>query len=442
MGLVDYSDSDSDSEDAISPGPQDKRPASTPTTSKSTSATGKPFQKFVSRSNPGKIVVSLPSTASDPNSIAQQSGDEPPTKRARTGGGGRFSNFSSFLPPPKTVDKPALSASTQGWGKPLARPGIHLKTGAEPAFDRTMQAGNGVLADGMPGDAASDTMSLSEVKAAGHSGPSLKLPPPKNGHPPSPSVPSDMKAAENVKLVGKPLMFKPLSVARKPAKKTTTKSVVGTAKTTGATETGLATGDSKGGQEVPVKKKISLFSLNGDNTATDTPPMSTSTGPYEPLFGTPIETESDLGSTYDETYGTYDSHTGLAENPTLAFPPKQALQQPFQQQQSLSDIADDLNLSASERRELLGRKATGPAAGAPAAGKVINFDMEKEYAHNEAVRASGQIAVHNPVRNIMPGKHNLRQLVTAVQGNRSALEESFATAKSNRKDAAGRYGWR
>jgi hypothetical protein len=72
---------------------------------------------------------------------------------------------------------------------------------------------------------------------------------------------------------------------------------------------------------------------------------------------------------------------------------------------------------------------------------VINFNMEREYAHNEALRASGAQQAHNPVRSIAPGKHSLRQVVNMAQSNQGALEESFARAKGSQREAAGRYGW-
>jgi hypothetical protein len=95
-----------------------------------------------------------------------------------------------------------------------------------------------------------------------------------------------------------------------------------------------------------------------------------------------------------------------------------------------------MKLSKAARRELFGRD------GGTANSKIVNFDMEQEYSHNESLRQAGETATHNPVRSIAPGKHSLRQLVNAVQNNASALEESFATSKSKRGEAAGRYGWR
>ncbi|KAJ8130323.1 hypothetical protein O1611_g3305 [Lasiodiplodia mahajangana] len=99
-----------------------------------------------------------------------------------------------------------------------------------------------------------------------------------------------------------------------------------------------------------------------------------------------------------------------------------------------------MNLSAEARRELFGRR--GAPSTNMAAAKVINFDTEKEYAHNEELRASGEQQIHNPLRGIAPGKHNLRQLVNQVQNQREALEESFAKGRAKQSEAGSRYGWR
>jgi ubiquinone biosynthesis protein UbiJ len=105
--------------------------------------------------------------------------------------------------------------------------------------------------------------------------------------------------------------------------------------------------------------------------------------------------------------------------------------------ESLDNVADDLNLSAAARRELFGR---GGGDG-QMAKKVINFNMDREYQHNEELRAAGEQQTHNPVRAIHSGKHSLQQLVRNVASQRDALEESFAKGKSNRREASSRYGW-
>lgn len=405
MGLVDYSDSDSEAETL------QQKP--TPTTA--AAASKKPFQKLLDRSSgAGKIVVNLPtaSAAADIGTDVEQ----PPAKRAKIAGGSRFSGLGSFLPPPKKTVSVAPAASGGKSGTAPA-PGVHLRTAAEPAFVR----GGG---DENSEDAGAD----------------LNLPPPSSRGVAGPSIPEGQKPEEEVKLVGKPLMFKPLSVARKkiPAKnkKTGAASAAATRPPSAAAPQNGPTTTTSPAAPVPApppKKKISLFSMGDDEP---TPTMATATaqtGTYEPMFTSgPGQTPLEEGEESDVTsaYPTYQ-------------PQQEAISQ-NQQQQTFSSLAD--GLSPAARRELFGRaNANGAAASGliPPNAKVINFDMEREYAHNEALRASGAGAqqAFNPVRSIAPGKHSLRQVVTMAQSNQSALEESFARAKGNQRDAAGRYGW-
>jgi len=372
MGLVDYSDSESEAE--ASPPPKVATVAAVPSSKK-------PFHKLVDSANPGKIQVSLPSAAT-----AAAASDEPPAKRARTGpGGGRFSNFGSFLPPPKaqTVAKPSA--------KPAARPGVHLKTSAEAAFSR---------GGGDDGDVEGSS--------------ATSLPPPK-----APSIPDGQKPADEVKLVGKPLMFKPLSVARKPGKKT------GGGKAAASVPRAAPTAPAVADGEAPVKKKVSLFSLDEDDTpAVEEPPAE------------------------DYNYGGADAFSSA--NPDLGVDDEDGVTGPYGASaayqapadgggggaQSVGSLADDMKLSAAARRELFGRDGRGREA------RVLNFDTEREYAHNETVRASGDTAQHNPLRALQPGKHSLRQLVNAVQNQRDALEESFAKNRATQREAGSKYGWR
>jgi hypothetical protein len=237
-------------------------------------------------------------------------------------------------------------------------------------------------------------------------------------------------------------MFKPLSVARKKAPAKTKKQ--DGAPATGSPASGLAT--SQNGPTAPDtapattqsaapphKKKISLFSMGDDEPAPATATTTAPTGNYEPLFTSAPELEEEE-SDVTSAYPTYQQ-----QQSTLA------AQHP--QQQDFSTLASTLTPAA--RRELFGRSTTNSTTSSssssflPPNAKVITFDMEREYAHNEALRASGaqeQLA-YNPVRSIAPGKHSLRQVVNMAQSNQGALEESFARAKSNKRDAAGRYGW-
>ncbi|KAK2011479.1 hypothetical protein LZ32DRAFT_606497 [Colletotrichum eremochloae] len=387
MGLVDYPDS-SGSEDEAPPKPTPAKPAST---------TGKkPFQKVVDRSNPGRIIVNLPSTQTeDP----KPSSDEPPAKRARTGKSGLFSGFNSFLPAPKNAAKAAPAKSSNSSS---SRPVFQLKTGAEPGFSRDIGGGDG---EGL----------------SGTSGGGMSLPAPKAQA--QPTIPEGMTPADEVKLVGKPMMFKPLSVARKPKKKTLVSGSAAAPKATPTAERGLEAKDTPAPAPAPVRTNVSLFSIETDDDTAAAPPDAVpASGAYEPLFATEQPT--------DNGYADYAAQPDWSA-PTTA--PDAA--------NSLDTIADDLNLSAAARRELFGRKKGGGVGAPQTASRVINFNMDKEYQHNEELRASGQQQIHNPVRSIAPGKHNLRQLVNQVQNQREALEESFAKGKSNRKEASSRYGW-
>ncbi|CAG9996578.1 unnamed protein product [Clonostachys byssicola] len=397
MGLVDYSESDSSDNEAPAPPPkpvaqtQQNRPSSK-----------KPFQKVVDRSNPGKIVLNLPQPKADG---AASTSDEPPAKRARTGGkGGLFSGLNSFLPPPKNANK-AVVSSSGAISKP--KPGVNLKTSAAPGFSREGEDEEGQSGSGSGG------------------GGGLSLPPPKSQA--APSIPEEQKAAEDVKLVGKPLMFRPLSVARNPKKKKVPKAAAPVAPS--ATKSVISEGQSYGNgqaapQPAPAPKKVSLFSLHTEEPSG--PSVSSGQdGTYEPLFNSQDTATGSVTGPYNTHDATQQQHL-----PTAAV---------SDQSESLQNIVDDLKLSAAERRELFGR---GGLSAAQSTKKVLNFNMDKEYQHNREIQASGEQQTHNPLRSInAAGKSSLKQLVHNAQTQREALEENFAKGKSNRKEASSRYGW-
>ena len=398
MGLVDYSDSDaSDVEE-------------TPAV-KSIANSSKPsFQKVVDRSNPGKIRVSLPqATLKD-----DDKSDEPPSKRTKIGGGG-LSGFNSFLPAPKRAGQ--SKNATLGGGNAAKKgglgAGVNLKTGAAPGFSREPEPER---------DYGDDYVEDERKEESSNGTTGLGLPPPKaqNG---------EQKPAEEVKLVGKPLMFKPLSVARKPVKKkkaTATTTTTTTAPT--ASPTPPVTPHQTAQKPVP-RPKVSLFSIPAKSSNSATP---ASTADYKPMMLQEPEIEEadsqDLQSYSEASYEEYTPNTSFAAPPAVPTPPIS---------QSLDDIAGDLNLSAAERRQLFGRQKGGMKS----ATNVINFNTDKEYLHNEELRAAGETVTHNPVRAIAPGKHSLKQLVNAAQTQKDALEESFAKGRNNRKEAGSRYGW-
>ncbi|KAH6605080.1 stress activated map kinase interacting [Trichoderma cornu-damae] len=398
MGLVDYSESDSSDVELDAPA----KPLA------KAGAPKKPaFQKVVDRSNPGKIIVSLPQAASSGDGNASNS-DGPPAKRARTGGGGGlFSGFNSLLPPPKHAGKPTHSKSLSS----QARPSVSLKTSAEKGFSRNEEP--------------SSRTSNADVVSGG-----LSLPPPKR--PAEPSIPDTMKPAEEVKLVGKPLMFKPLSVARntkkKPLKSTASTASVSASKSLASTQDAASAATAEPvATPAPPPKKISLFSMHVEEPSA---PATTSAGggggAYEPLF--------EAGETANPySPNGLDAHSQQTDDGQVAVATASSSDA---RMESLDSIANDLNLSAAARRELFGR-----GGNLQAAKKVINVNMDREYQHNEEIRAAGEQQMHNPVRAIHSGKHSLRQLVQNVSDQREALEESFAKGKNNRREASNRYGW-
>lgn len=398
MGLVDYSDSESDN---------DSPQTSTPAKAAAAPPAKKSFQKLVDKTNPGKILVNLPSasTADD----AAPSG-EPAAKRIKTGGS-RFSGFSSFLPPPKAITKPAPSGASGSKGAPKV--GVNLKTSSEAAFSREDPA--------FPGDDG-----LAEENGFGGSG--LKLPPPKASgpSPAQPSIPDGQKPAEEVKLVGKPMMFRPLSVARKPGKKNGAKTPAAPKPAhtvSAASEAAIPSTEPSAG---PPPKKISLFSIGDETPAAEAAPQDTAS--YEPEFAS-------YDSTYLEDMQSHVAQQAQYANYTQTFSASNA------DPNSLDTIADDLDLDPVARRELFGRGGGGSKA---TAKPVINFNLDREYQHNQELRASGALDAqqHNPVRAIKAGKHTLQQLINQVQTQRDALEESFAKNRATQRQAGAKYGFR
>ena len=398
MGLVDYSDSDaSDVEEA-------PRVRAKPAANLSKHA----FQKVVDRSNPGKIRVTLPQVAVE----AESKTDEPPAKKARTGGGA-FSGFNSFLPAPKQTGQAAAALGGGNGAKKGLGAGVNLKTGATPGFSRE---------PGPERENAEDTSEEGGAENPATAGSGLSLP--------APRTPNDgeQKPAEEVKLVGKPLMFKPLSVARKPAKKK--KQTPSGTSTIAATSQAPSTPAIPQPEQPSQRPKISLFSMTVEPTA---PTVPQSTEEYQPMLAKTNDAEENIDEDHDSVEPSYEDYTPTTSHtapPAVPTPPIS---------QSLDDIAGDLHLSAAERRQLFGRQKGGRSM--QSATKIINFNTDEEYLRNEELRAAGEQVVHNPVRAIAPGKHSLKQLVNAAQSQKEALEESFAKGKSNRAEASSRYGW-
>ncbi|CAK7274617.1 hypothetical protein SEPCBS119000_006264 [Sporothrix epigloea] len=432
MGLVDY--------DSDGSGTSDEEVArQVPAKAVATPATGakKPFQKLVDRANPGKILVNLPSTAAAVS--GEQDGDARPEKRARidAGGSSRFSGFGSFLPPPKNAAASSAKPANSSLPQPdvfssssssfSSRQGTNLKTSSEAAFSRrdtTVSGASDATAPANSGSLASNSNASAIPKA--------------------PFIPADQKSAEDVKLVGNPLMFLPLSVSRKPGtkkKKAVGRAgeIVGIPQQSAKVNTAGQTTTSIPSETLPLPppktKKLSLFSLGADDQVEAEQIMEDEDASADHAAAT-----NEYSSTYQVAQPEESAYDGQPIHYT-----GDAATQAAADTLSLNTIADDLHLSAKERRELFGRTGAVAASTRIAA----NFNMDQEYRHNEALRRAeeasangGQQQSHNPVRTLMPGKHSLRQLVNAVHTQQDALEETFAKNRQSQREAGGKYGWR
>jgi hypothetical protein len=378
MGLVGYSDSDASSDD-------DSKPTSKQT-SKPITQTKASFQKFTDSSNPNKIRVNLPET-SNSSALESSKDGEPSAKKPKTSGG--FGGFNAMLPTPKRA-KTTIQGSR---GKGLVS-GISLKTGATPGFSREPQI-----------YASTDTEEAldEEEKDSEH----LDT---ESGKPDDEEV-SKKEIQAPPKKTGNAMMFKPLSVSRKPQKK----KVVLPPPSSDVVSTHTAT---------KPKPKVSLFSTPVIEEASST----VSTGAYKPMIYNATTHEEGQGDAEN-----LDIQSEMTSQPS-AIPSTSSTS--HSGPQSLASVADSLNLSAAARRQLFGRKTNTMAD-----VNVVEFNTDAEYQANEELRANGEQIQHNPVRSIAAGKHSLTQLVNAVANQREALEESFATARRNKREAGSKYGW-
>ena len=387
MALVSYSDSE---------GSGDEEPQKSSKQNGSALSSDQPAANFaVDKTNPRKIRINLQEAKADPSSNVDAPDGEPAPKRQRTGEGA-FSGFNSMLPAPK---RDAQTRDTSGSAKGQPRKIFSLKTGAERGFDRESDA------------------ELKRFFAEQHM--DTKTPGTNDTDAEPPVSQSNFNSASTsiAPKSGNPMIFKPLSVARKPPKKKPSTNKA----TEAAPQARPAPYVASEGSAKPAPPKISLFS-----TGVDLPAHAQSAAlitEYQPLV---YEAEPSADSTGDETYlGELSDTTGHGESTAPA------------SSQSLDAIASDLNLSASARRQLFGRKSEASNH----AVNVVNFNTDKEYAANEVLRASGEQIQHNPVRGPASGKHSLKQLVSMATGQKDALEESFATGRQNKKEAGSRYGW-
>ena len=405
MALVDYSGSESDS--------GNEEEVTTPEPTKPKSNSNKPvFQKVVDRSNPHKIKVSLPETAR----ARTEDGDvdqEPPTKRAKIGSGGT-GGFNSFLPAPKRTAAPNGGSSISGMRRGVLGSGVNLKTGATPAFSREPAP---IVDESTSGDGIDQDGSVVESSGQDAASSSTEKRPDK----PTPEVETEPKK--------KSTMFKPLSIANKKA----TKKKVPPADSLRPPE------PTTGGVTLPPKgpAKSSLFSA-GDEPVEAPNNVSATKGTYQPMVYL-----SEKPTTIPPTNPYSEESTSTQDYATANSTYSQG-QTSDSQPQSLDAIANDLNLSASAKRQLLGRNHNANKAHPSqplTVPNIVNFNTDEEYAANELLRQAGETVQHNPVRGIAPGKHSLRQLVNAASNQKDALEESFASGRRNKKEAGSKYGW-
>ena len=400
MPLVDYSGSEDSDQEELPPIPE---------ASKSKTTSNKPtFHKVVDRSNPHKIRVNLPEPSKNLRDDKNYD-PEPPAKRAKIGSGG-LSDFNALLPAPKKAATP--NGSIAGGRKGGLGSGISLKTGATPGFSReAAPISNPSAADGEGTEleAAADGFGLSQSSA--QEAPVL-----------APSVTTVHKPEGAPKKKGNSMMFKPLSVARKPPKKKPPPT------------DGLGGSSTQQPKQTP---KLSLFSA-GEEATEASSNNSTTNGDYQPTIYQPKLSTS----TSSPQLPTADSESDHIL-PTSTDPSTPNTNQ-APQSQSLDAIAADLNLSASAKRQLLGRsqkqKHNNPSQQQPQIN-IVNFNTDEEYAANELLRQAGEQVQHNPVRAIAPGKHSLKQLVNAASTQKDALEEQFAMGRRNKKEAGSKYGW-
>lgn len=371
------------------------------------------FKKVIDSSNPHKIKISLPEI-SKVDQDRDADGDEPPAKRTKIGPGA-FSGFNSILPAPKRAVASNGASTSSGIRKGALGSGVSLKTGSAPGFsresmpDRDVDVGNGDRTTELAG--RDPEIQLPNSGSASTTG---LLPSPLNG--------VDTQKAEPKKQ-GNAMMFKPLSVARKPQKKKTGMANL--------PNTPLDASNDLLEQTTPASK-VSLFSIGSTD---DGPPSITrSTGEYQTLVyeksdgnagRSSLDTfgETELEVVNNASFGGYHQPPGIVDNTP----------------QSLDSIAADLNLSASARRQLLGRQRSG--RNDTSSINIVNFNTDQEYASNELLRQAGEQVQHNPVRALASGKHSLKQLVNAANTQKDALEEQFASGRRNKKEAGSKYGW-
>lgn len=408
MNLIAYSDSESDGEaPATAPAP---KPAP------------KAFQKVVDRSNPGRIKLNLPGATSATTDKDDIESEAPPAKKPRIGGGGGLSGFNSMLPAPKKANAkvPAASATpgSRGLGKGLGA-GVNLRTGAEPAFKREPkleleeydESGNVIKKEPMKKDDFRALFNLPAPKSEQKASPKPEPPAPQPQ--PAENAPASKPAAPR---------FVPMSVGKGKKKKPLAPRAVA-APAAGSKPVPAPAVEA----EPPKKPKVSLFGVSQEEEE----PEATVGGAYQPMmygFDEEEDDDDDDGDAPQEAISAQSAHQPAQYIPTPPAP------------SGLSNIASELNLTEAERRQLFGKKGRGGPDFSSA--RIVEFNTDTEYAHNELVRQQGEQAQHNPLKSISgTGKNSLRSLVNVATTQKDALEEHIAQGHRNKREAGNRYGW-
>ncbi|KAF2465824.1 uncharacterized protein BDR25DRAFT_306560 [Lindgomyces ingoldianus] len=403
MNIVGYSDSEGSDNDAPAP-PQ---PTVKPTPKMA-------FQKVVDRTNPGTIKLNLPSAAGPHSEKDGIEAGAPPAKKVRTGGA--FGGFNAMLPAPKkagaTLGTTEEAAPAKKLGVSKSKPSFtSMKTGAEPMFCREPkepdydEAGNPVKKD-LTTPSSSLSFTTSEQRAE-----QLK------------------KSDPGIKFAGRNSRFMPLSAARRNKNKRPIPYP-----STAPTNPKPATPSLQPQPAAAVKlvalakKKVSLFSASQDEVLS--PTENPSSGEYQPLFYGADEGED--AKVPDQAVDEIDGYQPAGHIPSAALGASAGAQ-------DLTNIATELHLSEAEKRQLFGRKGRGDI---PGGAKIVEFNTDREYAHNEELRAQGETVQHNALKSISgTGKNSLKSLINVATTQKDALEDHFAQGRRNRKEAGNKYGW-
>jgi hypothetical protein len=414
MNLIAYSDSESDGEAQPAPKPTLKQ------------APKPSFQKVVDRSNPGLIKVNLPGASQPKSEKGDVDADAPPAKKPRLGGASAFGGFNAMLPAPKKAVAAAVAASAppgkRALGKGLAA-GVNLRTGAEPAFKREPRVETEEY-DEQGNPIKKEPMKKDDFRAL------FNLPTPKSESKKE-ATPDKMVDTTQIDAAPAPKpvapRFVPMSVGKgKKKKPVAPRPATMSAMESKAPSLAASTFQPETAPAAPPRKpKVSLFGVSQETAA---PANVASNETYTPmLYGADDQEKEDLipDNAFDGQVA-YQTQTAPAGPSSMA-------------SGGLTGLASELNLSEAERRQLFGKK--GREADFSAA-KIVEFNTDTEYAHNEKLRQQGEQVQHNALKSISgTGKNSLRSLINVASTQKDALEEHFASGYRNKKEAGNKYGW-